>query len=377
MFGKSLTLFRLFGFEVRVDLSWLILAVLVVWTLARGYFPAAHPGLATATYWWMGVAGVVGLLVSIVLHELSHALVARRYDLPIRGITLFIFGGVAHMEDEPPSAEAELMMAIAGPIASLLLALVFYAVAMGATAAGLATPIVLGLAWLAMINLVLAIFNLIPAFPLDGGRVLRAALWRWKRDLRRATRTAARVGEGFGIALIVLGALAVLKGNFLTGMWWFLIGMFLRGAARSSYYQVLVRRALEGEPVRRFMTTSPITVDADTSLRQLVEDYIYRYHHELFPVARGGNLLGCVGIAQVKQVPKEDWDRRTVGEVFMPRTPQNTVNPDLDAVHALAQMRREGTSRLLVAEDGQLVGILALKDLLGFLSAKLDLEGVS
>jgi len=377
MFGKSMKLFRLFGFEVRVDLSWLILVVLVVWTLARGYFPAAHPGFAPATYWWMGAAGAVGLFVSIVLHELSHSLVARRYNLPIRGITLFIFGGVAHMEEEPPSAEAELMMAIAGPIASVVLAVAFYLVALGASVGGFTAPVVTSLTWLAMINLVLAAFNLIPAFPLDGGRVLRALLWRWKQDLRRATRTAARVGEGFGIALIVLGVLAVLTGNFITGMWWFLIGMFLRGAAQSSYYQVLVRRVFEGEPVRRFMTSMPVTVDPGTTLRHLVEDYIYRYHHELFPVVRNERLEGCVGTAQVKQVPNADWDRKTVAEVAVPCTPQNTVSPDADAVQALAQMRRQGTSRLVVAENDRVVGIVALKDLLGFLSAKLDLEGVS
>jgi Zn-dependent protease len=377
MFGKSVTLFRLFGFEVRVDPSWLILALLVVWTLARGYFPAAHPGFAPATYWWMGVAGAVGLFVSIVLHELSHSLVARRYDLPIRGITLFIFGGVAHMDEEPPSAQVELMMAIAGPIASLVLAAAFYLVALGAGAGGVAAPLVASLSWLAMINLMLAVFNLIPAFPLDGGRVLRALLWRSQRDLRRATRTAARVGEGFGIALIVLGVLAVLTGNFITGMWWFLIGLFLRGAAQSSYYQVLVRRALEGEPVRRFMTTTPVTVEPGITLRHFVEDYIYRYHHELFPVTGDGALAGCVGTAQVRQVPRTAWDRTTVGEVAVPCTPQNTVGPDADAVQALAQMRRQGTSRLLVVEEGRVVGIVALKDLLGFLSAKLDLEGVS
>jgi Zn-dependent protease/predicted transcriptional regulator len=377
MFGKSVTLFRLFGFEVRVDWSWLILALLIVWTLARGYFPAAHPGFAPAIYWWMGVAGALGLFISIVLHELSHSLVARRHNLPIRGITLFIFGGVAHMEDEPADARTELLMAIAGPIASVVLAVVFYALTVGAAAGGIAAPVVTTLSWLAMINLILAAFNLIPAFPLDGGRVLRALLWRWKGDMRRATRTAARVGEGFGILLIVLGAVAVLTGNFITGMWWFLIGMFLRSAAQSSYYQVLVRRALEGEPVRRFMTTTPVIVPPDTSLRHLVEDYIYRYHHELFPVASNGHLEGCVGVAQVKQVPNAEWDRRTVGDVTVPCTPHNTVSPDADAVAALAQMRREKTSRLLVAQDGQVVGIVALKDLLGFLSAKLDLEGAS
>jgi Zn-dependent protease len=375
MFGKPVTLFRLLGFEVRADPSWLILALLIVWTLARGYFPTTHPGLATGVYWWMGVCGAVGLFGSIVVHELSHALVARRYDLPIRGITLFIFGGVAQMEDEPHSAPVELKMAIAGPLTSVAISFICYGAAQGLARLGVPAPVVLVTAWLAMINLVLAVFNMVPAFPLDGGRVLRAYLWNRRGDVRSATHTAARVGGAFGALLIGLGVVTVVLGDFISGMWWFLIGMFLRGAARSSYRQVLVRDALEGEPVRRFMNATPITVPPGLPLRRLVEDYIYGYHHELFPVSDNGHLQGCVSTAQVKQVPSTAWDATTVGEVALPCTEQNTVTPDTEAIEALARMRRTGTSRLIVAEGDHVVGIVSLKDLLGFLSLKLDLEG--
>lgn len=374
MFGKQLTLFELFGFKVQIDLSWILLAVLITWSLAEGYFPQAHSGLATSTYWVMGIAGAIGFFASLILHELSHSLVARREGLAIRGITLFIFGGVAHMEDEPRSARTELLMAIAGPIASILIGAAFYvAYRIGASLAlpehYLDIPY-----YLAFINIILAAFNLIPAFPLDGGRVLRSILWHWKGNLRWATRVASQVGSGFGVALIVLGAIAFITGALIAGVWWFLIGIFLRGAAQASYRQLVTRQALEGEPVSRFMVEDPVTVDRGASIRELVENYMYRYHHDVFPVTDDSRLVGCIGTRQVKQLSHDDWDRRTVGELLDPCTDDNTVSPETDAVKALAIMNRTGNSRLMVTEEGRIRGIVALKDLLQLLSLKLDLD---
>lgn len=373
MLGKRVTLFKLFGFKVQADASWLFLAALIVWSLAVGAFPASYQGLSPATYWWMAVAATVGLFGSLVFHELSHSLVARRRGLPIRGITLFIFGGVAQMEDEPQNAKTEFLMAIAGPAASVFLALVFYAAAAGLRAAGTGAAAAGVVGYLAFINALLAGFNLLPAFPLDGGRVFRAVLWRWKRDMAWATRIASRVGEAFGVLLIVLGIVSFFGGNFIGGVWWFLIGMFLRNAAASSYQQLVLKRVLEGEPVRRFMTADPVTVPPKTTLEALVDDYIYRYHHDLFPVTADSRLVGYVGIRRVKEVPREQWQRRTVAEVLTPCSVQNTVSPDTDAVSALALMSRTGNSRLLVAEGDRLVGLVALKDLLKFLALKIDL----
>lgn len=376
MFGKRLTLFELFGFKVQVDVSWVLLAVLVTWSLAEGYFPQTHQGLATSTYWLMGAAGAVGFFLSLILHELSHSLVARREGLAIRGITLFIFGGVAHMEDEPPSARTELLMAIAGPIASIVVGAAFFGLFVAGGRIGVPEHFLDIPYYLALINVVLAGFNLIPAFPLDGGRVLRAALWRWKDDIRWATRIAARAGAGFGLVLIALGVLWFITGDIIGGVWWVLIGMFLRGAARASYRQLLTRQALEGEPVRRFMVSDPVTVSRETSVRRLVEDYIYRHHYDVFPVTEDDSLVGCVGTKQVKRLDREEWDRRSVAELAEPCSDENTVTPDTDAVKALAVMNRTGNSRLMVAENGRLVGIVALKDLLQLLSLKLDLDDV-
>lgn len=374
MFGKPLVLFEMFGFKVRADMSWLVLAALVTWSLATGLFPAFHPGLPPSFYWQMGLAGMIGLFCSLILHELAHSLVARRYGLAIRGITLFIFGGVAEMKEEPASAKVELLMAIAGPLASFALAAGFHLLALAGEARGVAEAI-LGVArYLAAINGLLALFNLVPAFPLDGGRVFRAALWHWTGDLRRATRIATRSGEFFGLGLILLGVFSILTGNFVGGMWWFLIGLFLRGAAGASYAQLVTRQAFEGEPVSRFMTRRPVAVPPWLPLRDLVEDYIYRYHFDLFPVVADARPLGLVGARQVKQVPQDEWPNRTVAEVLVPCAEDNTVTPATDAVKALAIMRRSGNSRLLVVDDGRLVGIISLKDLLAFLGLKIDLE---
>jgi Zn-dependent protease/predicted transcriptional regulator len=374
MFWKRITLFRLLGFEVKIDLSWLLLALLVTWTLAKGVFPAYFPNLSARTYWWMGASGTAGLLVSIVFHELCHSLVARRYGLPIKGITLFIFGGVAEMEDEPPSPKAEFLMAVAGPVASIVLALLLAVAYAAVQQIGLPAGVTGVLYYLAYINFLLAIFNLVPAFPLDGGRMLRAALWGWRRDIRWATRISSATGSGFGLALIILAVLAVLQGNFIAGMWWFLIGMFIRTAAGMSYQRLLMQQALRGERVRRFMNASPVTVPRSISLQQLVEDYVYKYQHKMFPVVDNSTLAGCVTTREVKAVAREQWARRTVADVYKPCSRENTIAADADALEALSLMMRTGISRLMVVERGELVGIIALKDLLQFFSLKLELE---
>jgi Zn-dependent protease/CBS domain-containing protein len=375
MFGRRFELFKLFGFAIRVDPSWLILAVLLTWSYGGQAFPALHPGLPPRTYWAMGAAMTLGLFASIVLHELAHALVARHYGMEMKGITLFIFGGVAEMTDEPPSAEAEFMMAVAGPAASVLIAgsLVLLYLAGGISHWPLAVTAVLQ--QLAFVNAMLVAFNVVPAFPLDGGRVLRAILWHWKKDLRWATRIAARLGSGFGAVLIALGVVGVVSGAYAAGIWSALIGLFLRGAAAMSYQQLLLRRTLEGEPVRRFMRADPIVVPRAISVRQLVEEFVYRHHHKMFPVVDGERLVGCVTTRRLKELPTEEWDRQSVGAVAEPCGPENTVAPDSDAMEALSLMNRSRASRLMVVDGERLVGILALKDLLRFFSLKMELEG--
>jgi Zn-dependent protease/predicted transcriptional regulator len=374
MFGKRIKLFKLFGFEVNIDLSWLVIASLVTWSLAAGLFPYLYPHLEPATYWYMGGAGAVGLFVSIILHEFCHSIVAKRFGMRMKGITLFIFGGVAEMGDEPPSAAAEFWMAVVGPLSSLFIGGVCYLIYLGGLAGDWPVPVNGVLRYLAYINALLAGFNLVPAFPLDGGRILRAILWGARQDLRWATRVSSAIGAGFGIVLIILGILEIIRGNFIGGIWWFLIGMFLRGAAQMSYQQLMIRKALEGEHIRRFMNPNPVTVPAAATVQELVEDYIYRYHHKMFPVMAGDRLVGCITTREVKELPREEWGRETVERVASRCSPENTIAPEADATQALARMNQTGVSRLLVVQDGHLVGIVSLKDLLNFLSLKVELE---
>lgn len=374
IFGRQVTLFELLGFKVKVDASWLLLALLITWTLAQGYFPSSYGGLAAATYWGMGIVSMIGILLSLVFHELSHSIVARHYGLRIEGITLFLFGGVAEMEEEPPNPKTEMLMAIAGPIASMLLAVLFYGLSFWGEGAGLSAPITGVARYLGFLNGILAIFNMVPAFPLDGGRVLRAAFWGWKGNLREATRISTRLGSAFGFVLIALGVLNVLTGNFVGGMWWFLIGLFIRGAAASSYYQVMTRQALAGIPVSRFMSPQPVTVPPDITVRELVEDYVYKHYYDIFPVTRDSLLLGCVTTRQVKEVPRDRWGLVTVGAIATSCSEENTVEADEDAMRALLLMQRTGNSRLMVTKNGRLVGIVSLKDMLNLLALKSDLE---
>ena len=374
MFGRRITLFKLFGFEIRLDASWVVIAALVTWSLAAAIFPSEYRGLAASSYWWMGAVGALGLFGSIVLHELSHSLVARHYDLPMRGITLFIFGGVAEMGSEPADPKVEFQMAIAGPLASIVLGVIFHRIAGGIV--GAPVEVVGVLSYLGSINLLLAAFNLIPAFPLDGGRVLRAALWHFQGDPVRATRIASRIGEGFGIALMIFAAYNLFTGNLIGAVWYFLIGAFLREASRTSYEQVVLKTELEGEPVLRFMRPNPVTVSPDLSIREFVEEYIYRYDLRVYPVVgESDDLIGCVSADDVKNLAREEWDRHRVAELVKPCAASNTVSPNTDALEALSKIRENGTGNLLVTERNHVLAVVTPKDIINFLAKKMRMEG--
>ena len=374
MFGKPFTLFRMFGFSVRADWSWLVILVLITTSflmLFHTWYGSMH--YRESTYVLMALVGAFIYFASIVLHELCHSLVARRYGLTMKGITLFLFGGVAEMEGEPASAKVEFLMAAAGPASSVLLTGVFAGLNYAGAAARWPAPVLGILGISAVMNGLLVAFNLIPGFPLDGGRVLRSALWAWKGDLRWATRIATAIGSGFGTLLIFLGV-ALIYYSPINGIWSILIGFFLRAAAKSGYRQVLIRQALEGEPVRRFMHPEVVSVPPALTLASLVEDYVYRYHYKMFPVVDGDRLVGCVSTRDVSAVPRSEWARRTVGETAGTCSPKNTITPDADALDALRRMTGGGPSRLIVIDDGRLVGIVSLRDLLGFIALKFELD---
>lgn len=373
MFGQKFDLFSILGFRVSLDLSWFLLAILIVWSLASGYFPATIENLPSETALVLGIGGALGLFFSILFHEFSHAMVARRYEIPIAGITLFIFGGVAEMEDEPPSAKSEFLMAIAGPIASYVLAVLFYAVAAILPEATARAPWGAAFDYLGLINVVLATFNMLPAFPLDGGRVFRAAVWWWTDDAQKATRMAAGTGRLLGTVLMVLGVFSVVSGNFVAGMWQALIGLFIIGAARSSEFHMVMKTFLQDVPVRRIMVNNPVAVPADTPADVMIDSYFYRFSHKVFPVVRGRHVLGCVRLEDIGKLDPRDRAGLTAADILSPDSRDRTVAPDATVLEALNIMRQHNTSRLVVAENGLLEGILTMRDIMNYVTIRQEI----
>ncbi|MEJ1161517.1 site-2 protease family protein [Prosthecomicrobium sp. N25] len=375
MFGSSLTLFRVFGLDIKVNLSWAFIALLIAWSLASGYFPSVHEGLARATYWAMGVLAVAGIFFSILVHELAHSLVARAFGIPMRGITLHLFGGAAEMEAEPGTPKAEFLMAIAGPLMSVGVALVLYGLNL-ALGLGADEPAGIVLRYVATLNLVLAVFNMLPAFPLDGGRVLRAGLWAASGDFAQATRRAARIGAALGLLVSAFGFIQILAGAFSGGLWMVLIGFFIRSAALTARLDLDTRTMLTGRTVASFMTADPVTVGPAMAIGHFVEDVVYRSRHDAYPVVDGsGAPRGLAVVGNLHQIERERWPSASVLEIMQPVDSAMVVAPGDDAVAALEQMRAGGHSRLLVVDAGRLVGLLTLKDLLETLDLRQRLEG--
>lgn len=356
-----------------MDFSWFILAVLIIWSLARGLFPHFYKGFSASTYWMMGIAGAVGLLFSIIFHELWHSLIARRFGLPMKGITLFIFGGVAEMSEQPPSPKAEFFMAVAGPLASIFLGIGLLMISLLGEGWGTSRALMGVIEYLGWINIILAGFNLIPAFPLDGGRVLRSVLWGWKENIHWATNISSKIGSAFGFALIIFGVVEVIAGNFIGGIWLFLIGLFIRSSSQMSYKQMILRNSLSGENVSKYMASNPVTVSPGISLEKLIKDYVYKYHFKMYPVVEEGKIEGCVELRKVKDVPKEERTSKSVRDIMEDCSESNTISPDEKADKALSLMQQKKRSRLMVVKGDELVGIISIKDLMDFLSIKMDL----
>lgn len=373
MFGSSLTLFRVYGVDIKVDLSWAFIALLIAWSLASGYFPAAHEGLPRATYWAMGLVAVIGIFISIVVHELAHSAVARSFGIRMDRITLFMFGGAAEMGGEPPNAQAEFWMALAGPLASVAVAIIlFLIVALIGSEAN--QPIGIILRYLAMLNLVLAAFNLLPAFPLDGGRILRSIIWGVRGNFAEATRIATTVGAGFGFILALFGLVQILSGRIGDGLWIMLIGFFIRTAALASRFDSDAKGVLSGDPVSKFMTTAPVVVAPDLAVSDFVETVVYRTRHDAYPVVgQDGTVHGMLAVGAIADLDRAHWADTPVRSLMTAVTPDMSIEPGADASDALDRMRRAQVSRLLVLENGRLIGLLTLKDLLETLTLVMQL----
>lgn len=369
----GIALFRVGGILVRLDYSWFFIFLLLLWSLAAGYLPAAHPNQPAGFYWLAGLVAALLFFGSILLHELAHAFAARRYGIETPEITLFLFGGVSQMRAEPARPAAELVIAIAGPLTSVLLALLFWAIGTGLPddSAPMLAVVCRYLTW---VNAALAVFNLLPGYPLDGGRVLRALLWYRTGSLRRATRTAANVGKGLAGAIMVLGGVQIFMGNLIGGLWLLFIGMFLRGMAARGYENVVMRQALDDAVVEQVMRREPVSVSPSLSLRQLADDYFLVYGFRSFPVVEDDTVLGLIAIEDMRHVPRTEWSAVRVADRMRRVGPDTTVAPDTPLTDALRKLSASGPGRLLVMRDGRLVGLLSKEGLARFVEIRHVLE---
>lgn len=354
---------RFFGFEVRLDASWFVVFFLVLWSFWQVAFPPRYPGLSNGEYILMGLAGAILFFVSVLLHELAHSAVARTRGIEVEGITLFIFGGMARTRSEPETPKDEFLLTAAGPLMSAAIGFFLLLFASVGRSFGLHVAITGVADYLALLNFVLAVFNLIPGLPLDGGRLFRALVWHLTGDIRKATRWASLTGRAFGFVLIGLGVLQLFNRFFIGGIWFVFIGWFLAQAAEASYQQLIMRRILEGVRAREAMTQDPETVSPRLSLRELVDEYFLQRRYNAFPVvAESGELLGLVTLGQVKQVKRDEWHGTGVSDVMMPLDGAAVVKPDDSLAEALSRMQRADIGRALVVDYGLLEGVITRSD---------------
>jgi Zn-dependent protease/predicted transcriptional regulator len=376
---------RIAGIELRIDWSLLFIFFLIAFNLGAGLFAVAHPDWSPALRWALAIVTAVLFFGSILLHELAHAVVGRAQGVNVDGITLFMFGGVARMRSEPPSPRAEFLMAAVGPLTSLIIGIVSMLLARALagdapvgdalSGARALSPAATALMWLGSINIALAIFNIIPGFPLDGGRLLRAVLWAGTGDFKRATRWASAVGRAFALFLITCGLLMAAFGlrvpffgtGLFQGLWLVLIGWFLYGAAVTSYHQVVIFDLLRDVPVARLMRNDPVTVPPYLSLRELVDQYLMRSEERCLPVMDQGNWLGLVCVPALRKVEPNRWETTSVADVMIDASALPTVKPGDDVAEALQKLSSSELDQLPVVQEARIVGVLRRADILRFL----------
>lgn len=374
MLRANIRLFKAFGIPIEINISWFIIFALVSWSLVSVYFPVNYPDLSVTAHWIMGLVAAILLFASVLLHELGHSYVAITHGVPIKRITLFLFGGVSQLTKESSDPGTEIKIAIAGPGVSYVLMIIFFAVyfltARGGSPQGVA-PV---LKYLAYVNGLLGTFNLIPGFPLDGGRLLRALIWKITGDLRRSTYVASRVGRFVGFAFIGIGFLSVFMGRFIFGLWMVLIGFFLRQAAEASYVQVVISSALKGVMVRDIMKPEVITVTEDITVQELVDSYFFKYHFDCFPVSTESRLQGLVTLNDLKTLPRERWRETLVRDVMQTDRSAVSVRPDDEVSQVLRRMVRDQCGKLPVIDGDRLVGIITRRDIMEALRVFSDLS---
>ncbi|MFB0559373.1 MAG: site-2 protease family protein [Dehalococcoidales bacterium] len=364
--GNAFNLGRVFGIQFRLHYTWFIIFILITTSLSWRLFPSSYPGQPVLLYWAIGIVTSLLFFASVLAHELAHSLVGRAHGIPIRSITLFIFGGVAEMTREATRPGAEFKMAVAGPACSLAIGGVFALLYLSTRGA---IQLVAAMAyWLAYINFALAIFNLIPGFPLDGGRVFRSGLWRVSDNYKRSTQIAAWVGRGVGY-LFILGGVVMMfvLHEWLSGLWLAFIGWFLENAASVSYRQVQWREVLRRFTVSEAMTPECLVVPPSTTVNQLVQEYAFAAGHRCFLVAEEGRLMGTLTLHNIKPVSQSDWGVTQVKEIMTPVDKLKVAYPDQDALSTLEQMDESNITQMPVVSEDRVIGLIARDDLIRFL----------
>jgi len=372
MSGNGIFIGNVFGIPIKLHYSWFIVFVLVAWSLAAQYFPATYPGWDTAISIAAGIVTSLLFFGSVLAHELMHSVVARAEGIPIQGITLFIFGGVSMMTEEPRKPEDEFRMAIAGPLTSLALGIIFLAIwYFLKTLPEVVTAVAM---WLGYINVALAAFNIIPGFPLDGGRVLRSLIWWRSQNLKSATRAASIVGRIIGYLFIFYGIVLVFQGAWFNGIWLALIGWFLENAASGSYRQLALMEMLKGHKVTEVMTGDCPIVPPELTVEQLVHDNILSSGKRCFPVVKtGAGVQGLVTLNEIRAVPRDLWLSRTTKDIMTPYSKLKTVSPDADMAEVMQILAEQDINQVLVVRDGNVVGMVARDNLINFINLRGEL----
>ncbi len=381
---SGVSLGHFFGINIRVDWSWLFIFLLIAWNLDSTY-SRIHPEWGGGLAWGIGILAAVLFFLSVLLHELAHSLVAQAQGIPVRSITLFLFGGVSDIQREPPSPKAEFLIAVVGPVTSLIIGVVLLGLAgvgagpmdsMTASAGVFAqlNPLTTMLLWLGSTNILLGIFNLIPGFPLDGGRVLRSILWAITGNLRRATRWASIVGQIIawllilaGISIVFGAEIPLLGAGFINGLWIAFIGWFLDSAAIQSYQQLVVNDILHDVPVERIMRSNPPTVSSTISTADLVHNHVMGTDDYAFPVVDDGTLVGIVTLEDIRSVPRDRWESMRVRDIMTPTSDLIVATPEEDAADALNKLAGKDIRQLPVVRNGHLAGVLRSRDIMRWL----------
>jgi Zn-dependent protease/CBS domain-containing protein len=367
----SLKIGRIYGIEIRLHYTWLIVFLMVVWSVGFSYMPLQYPGQGSLIYLIVGVSSAAIIFLSVLFHELCHSIVAKRMGILVPSIVLFLFGGVSQIAEEPREPRGELKMAAVGPLSSLLLAGIFAAARLLLSSGKLAVSAVLQYGF--MINLMLGLFNLLPAFPMDGGRVLRAILWMRSKSLISATRKSTLVAELISYAFIGLGFLSIFSGALADGMWLIFLGWFIKGGAEASLRHTVIAQALAKEKVRDFMSSPVCTASPDWSLEEAVNECFSKYTHGGFPVIDEGRLKGILAAEDVRRIPRDRWKDTTVEEAMTPSSRLVTVDPDDPASEALIKISKYDVGRLPVVKDGKLIGIITRSDLMRAVRTRIEL----